>query len=225
MIKGAGGRPALPELFFSHQILHISKSITPLSATGEAHDFSGGLALDQFPELEYGDMEAYRQAEQRIDQLYLKMHCRPGPGVLALDLMAEAVKRRYLALDPILARFTGPVCARCATGCCVNRHGFPDYEDLVLFRALGVDRAQFDPTLPDQDLCQYLGEKGCILQRFERSYRCTWFFCDELLDDFEIRKPKAFLLFEEGCTRLARSRNRFLDAYRLLVKGVSSPYT
>jgi hypothetical protein len=169
-------------------------------------------------------MEAYRRAEQEIGRLFRMIHEGRGMKVGLLDLKARAIKASFLALDPILTRFTGPVCASCPTGCCVNRHGFPDYEDLVVFRALGVERADFDPTLPDQDLCQYLGARGCMLKRYQRSYRCTWFFCDGLLDDFEARDPEAFQVFEEGCSRLAEARNSFLRAYQALIREESSPY-
>ncbi len=167
------------------------------------------------PELEYGDKKAYRNACSMIDTIFTSSLS----DTRRLYELGSAIRIRFNELEPLLDRYTSGICAACHTGCCVNRHGFPDFEDLLVFKSLGLERVEFDSTLSEHGLCQFLGEKGCMLSRVQRSYRCTWFFCDDLLDRFELKHPRAFLDFCHRCGTLSRARNELLSWFRSLLAG------
>lgn len=166
-----------------------------------------------FPEIDYGDEDALLHAEHLIDSLF-SSGLKEIAGIYRL---ASRIKNSYDRLEPFFTRFTGPVCARCVTGCCVNRHGFPDYEDMVIFRALRVRRQGFDPTLPDQEPCQYLEKRGCRLERYQRSYRCTWYFCDRVLNRFEKEQLEEYRKFRACCQELASERQHLLTCFGRMI--------
>ncbi|HID97199.1 MAG TPA: hypothetical protein EYP57_03290 [Thermodesulfobacteriaceae bacterium] len=52
--------------------------------------------------------------------------------------LVQEMRGCYAALEPFCHDFTKHICGKCPTPCCVNRHGLPDFEDLVTFRAMNL---------------------------------------------------------------------------------------
>lgn len=165
----------------------------------------------EFPELTLKDLNGLKRAKCQIDAIFSK---KKFP-ILEMIEIGKRLKDDYLRLEPILKRFTEKFCASCKNPCCVNRHGFPDFEDLVVQRCLGIKSRAYEKGLKDTGTCQFLGPKGCVLERFERSYRCTWYFCDKVMDEFQKIAPKEFLSFEEVMRDLSRDRQRILEIFQI----------
>ncbi len=97
------------------------------------------------------------------------------------DVLARQLKDILIELSPMIEDLTSRVCPGCEDVCCKEMHGRPTATDLACFRALGIDRDEKDDGRPLDGPCRHLGEKGCALPRWQRAWKCTWYFCDPLL--------------------------------------------
>jgi len=167
------------------------------------------------PELIYGDAKALLKACTLLDKIF----DAKSSEIKELQQLGRAVKLGFEKLDPILDKFTQPICAECPTGCCVNSHAFPDFEDLIFFKSIGLPWLDYDMTRPEHELCQFLGCTGCELLRIQRSYRCTWYFCDSLLIDFEKSNRETFHIFNAESSALAVARNKLILHFKYSLEG------
>ncbi len=165
-----------------------------------------------FPEIIFGNSDSLEWARTKI------CHAMTLDTKLAkhIQFMSKSLKNIYIALEPYFQQYIETLCKECENPCCINRHGFPDFEDLIIFCALGECFGPFDYTQKDTEPCQFLGEKGCILKRCERSYRCTWYFCDKVFDSFETEAPKAFAHFEHLMGQLCQQRIDIIKLFERL---------
>jgi len=121
------------------------------------------------------------------------------------------VKEAFDAVSPYIQRHTSEVCPLCPKACCINRHSYYDKEDLVFIRTLGFDEAEYKTDRADTEPCRFLLEDGCSLPRYRRPFRCTWYFCERLLDSMRNDKPKDYRFFISAFENLQRLRRRLLD--------------
>ena len=164
----------------------------------------------EFPELSINDPDGLKRAKKQIEEIL----SRNQAAFFEMVEIGKRLKAEYLRLEPMLKGFTESFCASCKNPCCVNRHGFPDFEDLVVQRCLGVKARTYEKGLKDTGPCKFLGPKGCVLNRLERSYRCTWYFCDRVMDGFQKRKPHQFLSFEKVMGDISRDRQKILKIFQ-----------
>ncbi len=100
------------------------------------------------------------------------------------------IKTLYERVSPLIERYTGQVCPDCDYICCRARHYRYDEYDRAFLEELGAWRALNNPSdnkasVSEDSLCPMLSERGCKLKRWQRPFRCTWFFCDELLSKMD----------------------------------------
>lgn len=164
----------------------------------------------EFPELLFEEEAIYRHTCRRM-KIFFREHDRQLSGICKLGRQIEGC---YETLEPYFHNGTETICHECLTPCCVNRHGFPDFEDLVIFQAMGSSAPNYNFHVKDTDTCQFLTEKGCILPRCNRSYRCTWYFCDYVLDEFEHAHRYTFDRFESILSNLGRKRRVLLREFK-----------
>ncbi|MDA8325288.1 MAG: hypothetical protein M0033_03625 [Nitrospiraceae bacterium] len=122
---------------------------------------------------------------------------------LALQ-MAESFRK----LTPFIERHTGMVCPHCPKICCANKHGTPEEDDFIFYRALGMAAKPADGA-PDE-VCSLLGSRGCELPRWQRPFRCTWYFCLPLLESMRGDSGRQYRAFVAGLARLVELRNRLI---------------
>ena len=139
----------------------------------------------------------------------------------ALLVISHKIERIYSQLEPYFRDYIEPFCKNCPTPCCVNRHGYPDFEDLIFLNACGRNLNEFDFACADTDMCQYLGRNGCRLARCARSYRCTWYFCDEVLDRFESKYRASFNKFDALMHELACERALLIKRFESLWEQIA----
>ncbi len=167
-----------------------------------------------FPEISYGSRQQLQDARATIRILFTK-----NKEVLSdVAALARDLKKTYEALDQYFTAYTEPFCRLCLNPCCVNRHGFPDFEDLVIFEAMGRRDTIFDYRAKETDVCQYLGKDGCMLPRCHRSYRCTWYLCDKVCERFAFDHSLAFRQFELLMENLVDGRKKILALFSSLCK-------
>ena len=122
-------------------------------------------------------------------------------------MTASASRRAALRLQqllsetsPLIESYTSAVCPWCTDVCCRQRHGLLTRCDRAYLAALGADVPRHDPLLPLDGPCQFLGPGGCATPRWQRAWKCTWFFCEPLLR-----------ALEEGPAKQARALSATLE--------------
>jgi hypothetical protein len=99
--------------------------------------------------------------------------------------LAREIEAGIEILSPFIQQVTSSVCPRCTNVCCISKHGYYNYEDLVYISALGLEAPPCEFERRDSDPCQFLAENGCSLRRPIRPSGCNWYFCDDLFDEME----------------------------------------
>ena len=163
----------------------------------------------ELPELVFGNEKGYIQTQREIADFF---HHHQGQ-LSGVKTAAAGMRLTYRNLRHFFDDFTGPICSKCPEPCCVNRHGFPDFEDLVVFHAMGIKAPSFDCNVADTAPCQFLSPSGCLLPRQGRSYRCTWDFCNSCMDKFQQDEKWEFKKFQALMAQLARRRNSLLEQF------------
>lgn len=120
--------------------------------------------------------------------------------------IAEEMKELLSALSPIIEKHTSAVCPSCTRVCCRQGHGRHRERDIAYLAALGETSPQPDPVRSESDPCQFLGGNGCTRERWQRAWKCTWFFCDPLLRSIEEAPPREGRELSRVMTRIAELR-------------------
>jgi hypothetical protein len=94
---------------------------------------------------------------------------------------ARELKELLIRTSPLIERYTAAVCPSCTEICCRQRHGTFTDRDRAYLEALGEPVPQHDAARPPVGPCQFLGPGGCAKPRWQRAWKCTWFFCGPLL--------------------------------------------
>ena len=122
--------------------------------------------------------------------------------------LARLMTGSFEKLGPYIERYTSVVCPRCTKVCCANRHGTPEEEDFTFYRALGVEARPAEG--PPGAVCSLLGSTGCVLPRWRRPFRCTWYFCPPLLEEMRRDGGRPYRDFVSELARLVDLRNKLI---------------
>jgi hypothetical protein len=127
------------------------------------------------------DQNTYNQAINQLEEIFHEHgHKLPKVKELALNIK-DGIER----LSPFIQQNTQAVCPDCKDVCCINKHGYYNYEDLIYISALGLKLPPCEFRRKDSDPCQFLTENGCSMERSFRPSGCNWYFCDSLFDRME----------------------------------------
>ncbi|HTG02103.1 MAG TPA: hypothetical protein VK654_16090 [Nitrospirota bacterium] len=98
-----------------------------------------------------------------------------------LDPTAQQLKQLLLEMSPIIEEYTAAVCPGCTAVCCRQKHGMYSEHDRIYLAGLGAAVPGREPGRDPDGPCQMMGQRGCMLPRWLRPFRCTWYFCDTLI--------------------------------------------
>ena len=123
-----------------------------------------------------------------------------------------------------IERYTASVCTNCTSVCCINRHSRHDRSDIIFLTALGEkvpeDLSEIEETGP----CRFLVRNGCVLERFQRPYRCTWFFCSPLLDHIAATSgPGGYRRFLTALQKITEKRTVMIYDFEKAAAGILLP--
>lgn len=131
---------------------------------------------------------------------------------LELESLAIEIREAYDALSPMIESYTASVCPGCKHVCCIDRHAEHDPTDLEFIRLVDSDAVPGEPALLDeQKPCRYLGALGCRLERWRRPYRCTWYFCEPLLERMREDDSRRYRQAMEALERVSSLRGHLID--------------
>ncbi len=132
---------------------------------------------------------------------------------------ARIVRLRIDAIDSFIQQNTSIVCPNCEKVCCINRHGYYDYEDIIYIHALGLKPPTYKEGVRDTIPCQFLSEYGCTIQRSIRPFRCNWYFCNALLERIEQGPSRPYRVFIKQLDEIVDLRKEMLDEFFRILKA------
>ena len=168
-----------------------------------------GFDTTRFPFLDFRDEIKFHKQITEIKRFFHENSHNLGHVIE----LGKGLKSIFLQLDPIIDELTAKICPYCGNVCCANRHGFPEYADIIAILAMGEDVPQYDLMVDERAICQFLSKNGCILPRFRRPYRCTWYFCDPMLIEVDTGPIKRYREFLNLVTRLGEQRGELLQCF------------
>lgn len=83
-------------------------------------------------------------------------------------------------ISPLIEGYTSEVCPDCEDVCCKQKHAYYDSEDMICISALGLSSPEYSERGLEEP-CEFLSFNGCSRPRWQRPFRCTWYFCEPLL--------------------------------------------
>lgn len=122
---------------------------------------------------------------------------------------AREIKDLLSDLSPRIEQHTTVVCPTCTHTCCRQEHGRLRVQDIAYLVALGEPVPAADPGRDPSGPCRFLGVQGCTRHRWQRAWKCTWFFCDPLLRSIA-KGP------QKEARELTRMMNRVMELRKLL---------
>jgi len=127
--------------------------------------------------------------------------------------LAVALRRDIDAVDHFIQQNTAQVCPDCQKVCCINRHGYYDYQDLIYITALGNAPPLYGEGIVDTAPCQFLSKYGCAIERSIRPFRCNWHFCTDLIAFMSSGPAKPLRAFNLQFRELQLLRQEMTDFF------------
>jgi hypothetical protein len=134
-------------------------------------------------DLDYRDQNIYKKNIYYLEEIFDKN----GNGLQEVKEIATRIKNEIEKISPFIQHTTQIVCPDCRDVCCISKHGYYNFEDLVYLYALGLKPPHYESGRKDSDPCQFLSVNGCSLKRPFRPSGCNWYFCESLLDHMEVQ--------------------------------------
>lgn len=166
-------------------------------------------------ELSWHDREKWDKAIHLLEIFSSEHH----EELAHLKDLARILKFRIDEIDSFIQQNTSIVCPNCENVCCINRHGYYDYEDLIYIYALGLRLPVYKKGVSDTDPCQFLSKFGCTIERAVRPFRCNWYFCSALLDHIEQGPSKPYRVFVKQLDEIVDLRKEMLDEFFRILKA------
>jgi hypothetical protein len=104
--------------------------------------------------------------------------------------VAEKLKQLLIESSPLIEEYTAAVCPDCTDVCCRQKHGIYQTRDIAYLQALGVDAPSRADARPLDGPCESMGPSGCVLPRWMRPFKCTWYFCEPLIKTLDERPQR-----------------------------------
>jgi hypothetical protein len=129
--------------------------------------------------------------------------------------LALKIKTGIERVNPLIQQNTQKICPDCKDVCCISKHGYYNYEDLVYIHALGLKPPDCEFGRSDPEPCQFLSQKGCTLERPFRPSGCNWYFCDSLLEHIE--KSPDYHLFDSYLGNIAELWLMLIEEFHYVI--------
>ena len=112
------------------------------------------------------NQETFRQHLRHIEEVFSNQSHK----LQKVKELAKKVKKEIEKIHPFIQESTETVCPQCTNVCCINKHGYHNYEDLIYIHALDLKPPDYDFDRDDSTPCQFLSERGCVMSRSMRPW-------------------------------------------------------
>ena len=126
-------------------------------------------------------------------------------------IVAGKIKEGMKKINSFVQQGTSMVCPGCRDVCCISKHGYYNFEDLVYLHALGLKPPDLQFGRDDADPCQFLTPNGCSLERPVRPSGCNWYFCEALFDVIE--KMPEYHQFDDDLRGIAELWMKMMEEF------------
>lgn len=99
-----------------------------------------GFDTTTLPYLDFRDKSRFFKCIEELEDFFQR-----NREVLAP--VFQRARNYYMAfqkMDPFIQSYTTKICPYCGSVCCANRHGFPEYADIVGILAMGFRVPHYD---------------------------------------------------------------------------------
>ncbi len=168
-----------------------------------------GFDTSTLPYLDFRDAQGFFTCIEGLKKLFWENK----EQLAQVFLRGSEYRAAFENMDPFIQSYTAEICPYCGSVCCANRHGMPEYADIVGMLAMGLEIPEYDLGVEQGAMCQFMGEEGCVLPRARRPYRCTWYFCDPLLLKIDMAPMQEYRFFINGVQELSRARGEMLRTF------------
>jgi hypothetical protein len=156
------------------------------------------------------DPETRRIVTLRLGELFGNSN-RTYQKVEEVKAAAGKIRMAIEKISPFIQQATETVCPKCNDVCCMSKHGYYNFEDLVYMHALGLKAPQHEASRADSDSCQFLSEKGCSMDRAVRPSGCNWYFCSPLLEHME--EMSGYREFDDALKEVAELWMKMMEGF------------
>ncbi len=202
----------------------ITKNICPpYSTITTAFRYHSNMTFSDLTDndLSWHDRDKWNSVTQLLTCLF-NVHNRELTSVREYS---GEIRKRISDLDFFIQNNTSEVCPLCESVCCINRHGYYDYHDLIYIFATGTEQPVYKEGVKDTQPCQFFSKTGCTIERWRRPFRCNWYFCDSLLRHMENGPAKPYRDFIHIFQDIIDIKRAMLEEYfRTLSKIKSFSY-
>ena len=91
--------------------------------------------------------------------------------------MAFNIREQFLAASRIMERLCSQTCTHCPAVCCLSAKIWADFKDVLFWHFCGLAVPLWQTISHVDQICRYLGSRGCTLPRLSRPFVCTWYLC------------------------------------------------
>jgi len=127
---------------------------------------------------------------------------------------ADSIKNLIASIDLPLDRLCKRTCVQCSAPCCLVADVSYDFKDLLLIHLTDQALPPGQARRAAHEVCCYLGPEGCLLQRFERPWICTWYICaaqkEYLKNHGEISRSQLLSVIEQVGRLRKQMENLFI---------------
>lgn len=127
---------------------------------------------------------------------------------------ALSIKEHINIINDFIQQNTSVICKVCQKVCCINRHGYYEFEDILYLCAIDEGLPLYIDNAIDDYPCQFLSKTGCSLSRHIRPFRCNWYFCIPLISYMQNQRGKDYRKFENHLHHIIEHRKMMLDLYK-----------
>ena len=103
---------------------------------------------------------------------------------------AKDLQRLLMESSDRIEEYTREACPSCNDVCCRQKHGTYRERDLAYLDAIGAIAPLSDRSRHPEARCEFLGAHGCIHPRWLRPFKCTWYFCEPLVQAMQERPQR-----------------------------------
>jgi hypothetical protein len=159
--------------------------------------------------LTWHDRERWDEALSLLENLFY----HHNSDLYGMRRMAIYLRGNIDTVDHFIQQNTAQVCPACQEVCCINKHGYYDYQDLIYITALGLTPPLYREDIVDTAPCQFLAKYGCGIERSIRPFRCNWHFCTGLIAFMSSGPAKPLREFNLQFKKLQALRQEMIELF------------
>ncbi len=141
---------------------------------------------ENFATLIWGSPHTWIEANQSIDRLVQNHHSSLGK---AFALSGE-IRKKIETVSPLMDTLCASTCPWCPEPCCLSAKVWFDFKDLIFIHLNNFQHPVAQPIANLEKTCQYIGLRGCTLNRIFRPWICTCYLCPTQMAILRNKNPE-----------------------------------